>query len=521
MTVDKPPSWFARLRGALSHRPDRLPWKSVLLLIALAVLFFWLHSRAAWLEQRLPPFLQIIVQPFEYVVVFFALGWALHLLWKSKSDIELEFKFPPRDAAMKIGKKKKKLRKKEEERTLSSYQAEPGSTKSAPPEPDSTAEYQQVQVLPEAAEKPSRTKSGAREPDFRGEFQQAEAFPEAAEAPSDFVLGSEPEFAVVRVFYATDRQSTGQDLPSRFYGKEQSSDGKLSMGTCEVSIPRDHRIGELEHPSIWRLEFSEDPEKHVVLLRVNPQSEDDYWADVRNRVGSSRKKEAFVFVHGYNTTFEDAARRTAQLAYDLTFEGAAIFYSWPSYGELADYAKDENNAYWTVPHLKDFLAALAAQTEAETIHLIAHSMGNRPVSYALQLLAHEVGPMPCRMHHVVLTAPDIDANTFKELAKDVKSVSDRVTLYVSPFDKALALSKRFHGNPRLGETILVIPGIDTIDASSVDTSLIGHGYYAESTSVLTDIFYLLKDDKAPGDRFGMRPVDRPDGTYYEFRPTNR
>lgn len=502
MAVDKSPSRFARLREALS-RLHLLSWKSVLLLVALAGLFFWLRFEAPGLAERLPPSLRFILHPptFEFVFVLFLLGWFLQRLGgkEYRSGDKLESKFPAR-------KRKKKVGKKAEERSQFPY------VKSSPPEPTD-----------------------------RGQFQRAEALPEAAEAPSDFVLGSEPEFAVVRLFYATDRQATGQNVPSRFFGKEQSAQGKLSMGTCEVSIPRDHRIGELEHPSIWRLEFSEDPEKHVVLLRVNPQSENAYWADVRNRVEGSRKKEAFVFVHGYNTTFEDAARRTAQLAYDLTFEGAAILYSWPSYGELADYAKDENNVYWTVPHLANFLKALALHTAAKTIHLIAHSMGNRAVSYALQSLAREEAEnirwnnqaienraftyqefrAPCKMHHVVLTAPDIDANTFKELAKDVKSVSDRVTLYVSPFDKALALSKRFHGNPRLGETISVIPGIDTIDASSVDTSLIGHGYYAENTSVLTDIFYLLKDDKAPGDRFGMRPVARPDGTYYEFRPTNR
>jgi len=38
-------------------------------------------------------------------------------------------------------------------------------------------------------------------------------------------------------------------------------------------------------------------------------------------------KEIFVFIHGYNTSFEDAARRTGQLAYDLKFPGLAFFFS--------------------------------------------------------------------------------------------------------------------------------------------------------------------------------------------------
>jgi esterase/lipase superfamily enzyme len=324
---------------------------------------------------------------------------------------------------------------------------------------------------------------------------------------------------IVRVFYATDRGSTGQVAAARMYGADRSVNGKLALGTCEVSIPRDHRLGQLEHPSIWKLEFREDPEKHVVLLTVQQEDESEFWTKLSKRVGvRTGRGEAFVFVHGYNTTFEDAVRRTAQIAYDLGFDGAPICYSWPSYGELADYPKDENNVQWSVPHLKDFLRALAGQANVKMVHLIAHSMGNRAVSYALQLLAAEDGERLCRMHHVVLTAPDIDADTFIDLAHQIEGRARRVTLYVSPADVALALSKRFHGNPRLGESISIITGVDTIDASRVDTTFIGHSYYAENRSVLSDIFWLLKDGKPPKDRFGMREVDRADGIYYEFRP---
>jgi esterase/lipase superfamily enzyme len=327
-----------------------------------------------------------------------------------------------------------------------------------------------------------------------------------------------PTYAVIRLFYATDRKSTGQILPAAVYGKDRNSDGNLSLGICEVSIPHDHRMGALEHPSIWRLELGKNPEKHVVLMAVTPRDSGEFWSDVSSSVGNSRKKEAFVFVHGYDTTFEDAARRTAQIAYDLGFDGAPICYSWPSCGDLADYPKDETNAQWTVPHLKRFLQQVAENSGATTIHIIAHSMGNRAVSHALQLLSSEEQTKPCRMRHVVLTAPDIDADTFKELADAIKSVSDRVTLYISPLDKALALSKRFHGYPRLGEAISVIPGIDTIDASSVDTSFIGHSYYAENRSVLSDIFWLLKDGKPPMERFGMQIVQDGSNVYYAFRP---
>ena len=64
--------------------------------------------------------------------------------------------------------------------------------------------------------------------------------------------------------------------------------------------------------------FHEDPEKHVVLLDVRPEAQSQFYSDLASTVAASPNKEAFVFIHGYKTTFEDAARRTGQLAYDFT-----------------------------------------------------------------------------------------------------------------------------------------------------------------------------------------------------------
>ena len=59
-----------------------------------------------------------------------------------------------------------------------------------------------------------------------------------------------------------------------------------------------------------------------------------------------------MFVHGFNVDFASAARRTAQMKYDLGFRGAAILYSWPA---PSNYVECEGNAIWTLPHLMEFL----------------------------------------------------------------------------------------------------------------------------------------------------------------------
>jgi esterase/lipase superfamily enzyme len=283
------------------------------------------------------------------------------------------------------------------------------------------------------------------------------------------------------------------------YGNDR---GTLELGTCRVSIPKTHQVGELEGPSVFSLEFNEDPEKHIVLMGVEQHDAKAFYDELRNRVAQSDSREAFVFVHGYNVTFENAARRTAQLAHDLHFDGAPIFYSWPSQGGLLQYTVDEDNVVWTVPHLREFLLGVARESHASRVHLIAHSMGNRALTSALASLATELKQEDLPLFHdVLLTAPDIDAEVFRrDIAPAIVKTANRVTLYASSHDEALVASKKIHGNPRAGESgsnIVVLPGIDTIDVSAIDTSLIGHTYYGDSDTVLTDMAELLHEQKPP------------------------
>src|SRR5262245_37856345 len=137
--------------------------------------------------------------------------------------------------------------------------------------------------------------------------------------------GTAKNAAVVRVLFATNRALVAGEA-ARF-GADPGVD--LSYGFCDVSIPRDHRMGELEAPSIWRLQFREDPEKHVVLVSTKSEAASEFYAQIATRVAESASRQALVFVHGFNQTFEDATKRTAQIAYDLAFDGPAIAFTWP------------------------------------------------------------------------------------------------------------------------------------------------------------------------------------------------
>src|SRR5437660_3622731 len=81
------------------------------------------------------------------------------------------------------------------------------------------------------------------------------------------------DYATVQIYYATDRAFTGEAVPgSRVFGPGR---GHLTRGISQISIPRLHRIGNIEAPSVLRFEFREDPKRHVVLLNVIPQRQRD------------------------------------------------------------------------------------------------------------------------------------------------------------------------------------------------------------------------------------------------------
>lgn len=342
---------------------------------------------------------------------------------------------------------------------------------------------------------------------------EAVASPEWEDEASPMAEGEDSAdlFATVRVFYGTDRGRTGSNKPGQFYGSERN---QIEVGFCDVSIPKNHQVGRLESPKIWRFEFRENPERHVVLLKVEPVESSLFFDALQSTIRESYDArtdvggEAFVFVHGFNVTFEDAARRTAQIAYDLNFPGAPLMYSWPALGRsgLLAYRSDAEMAKFSELDVAEFIAAVAQRSGARKIHVIAHSMGNRLVTGALQRVTPVLreADIP-RFNQVILTAPDIDSQTFKEeIAPKIVNSAERITIYASSNDVALmasSLVNRF-GNPRLGQggvDLTVFPEyqqIEVVDASDVDTSLFGHSYHADNRSVLSDIRLVFDGRKA-------------------------
>ncbi|MBV8820908.1 MAG: alpha/beta fold hydrolase [Acidobacteriaceae bacterium] len=341
------------------------------------------------------------------------------------------------------------------------------------------------------------------------------------EAPGPPQVGvKKPNYQVYQVFYATDRKQGNLNDAEQFYIGERNSTGQLELGICNVSIPAHHTAGVVESPSWIRLEFHLDPEKHVIMYTPRPLDHDKFYGRLSDRIRHSSRKEAFVFIHGYNTRFADATKRAAQLAADLGFDGAPIVYSWPSRGTFGGYWNDQGANAWTVPHLRAFLEEVAKQSGAERVHLIAHSMGNRALTQALNnITLNDSADARPHFNHIVLAAPDVRVTVMKSLAQAMVPLGQKITLYGSQNDDALLIAKILDGVARAGQNVrdLVIPGIEAVDASAVRTDFIGHGYLVQSPSIIADLKQLLSD--APPQLRKLVPVKLADLFYWRIPDT--
>jgi esterase/lipase superfamily enzyme len=203
--------------------------------------------------------------------------------------------------------------------------------------------------------------------------------------------------------------------------------------------------------------------------------------------------------------FRDAAIRAAQIGFDLKVPGVMALFSWPSRGELGAYLQDADLVAASETALVEFLSRIANASCNARINLIAHSMGNLGLVRALNSALAQQRLAGVRFGQIFLAAPDVDVNLFRNLATVYPKCSEKTTLYVSSTDAALFASKWIHKNQRTGYAppVLVIPGIDTVEATNVDVNGLGHGYYADAAGVLYDMAILLRSNLSPDQRPGL------------------
>ena len=361
-----------------------------------------------------------------------------------------------------------------------------------------------------------------------GEAYKTEAPPPPA--PPSEPGTQETSWDLVPVLFGTDRQV--QPDPKRLqYNAERGR--RLELGRAMVTVPKSHEVPNIERPWVVKIPYfdltiyeeTEDPDKHFTMQEIKKVSEADFLALARERIAASNryKDHALVFVHGYNTSFDHAVYRTAQIAYDLKFDGATFLYSWPSGGAVASYTYDRESAQASEPYLRQFLDLVVKQSGAKSVSIIAHSMGNQPLLDVLKDMRLG-GPQQVVINEVILAAPDVDADTFANVAQRIEGIAKGVTLYAASNDRALIISRNFWRNPRAGDVPtagpLIVPGIETIDvtAASTDSFALNHSGYAENNDLLQDIGKLILSGLRPPDQRlpALKRTPSPKGDFWRY-----
>ncbi len=311
---------------------------------------------------------------------------------------------------------------------------------------------------------------------------------------------------------------------------------RLVVGRSYVTVPHIARDkGSIQRPwqvGVLNVSFyaqKEDPRRHFTLGSFEPMDQATFARLGNEQLAKAVRNpgQALVFVHGFNSTFEDALYRTAQLAYDLEFDGVPYLYSWPSRGEETGYLYDRDSADRAQRYFLEFLEMVAKDSKAERIHLVAHSLGNRPLLEALRARGNPAQTArKLRIDQIVLAAPDIDRDVFVEIARAVNGAGRNTTLYAAHNDRALKLSRTLaRGASRAGDVPdggpVVVAGVETIDITAAGTDALlslNHNTYAEGGHVLADLRALFRDGVHPPDkRFPVYLAQTsPGGTYWRY-----
>ncbi|MGL4325633.1 MAG: alpha/beta hydrolase [Beijerinckiaceae bacterium] len=250
----------------------------------------------------------------------------------------------------------------------------------------------------------------------------------------------------VEILVATTRSSEDAGPGEMFTGERAIG---LNFADIAISIPPDsaRQPGEIQWPS----SKTANPATDFVTLRADRIDQPTALKRLYSRVAKAPQRRVLLFIHGYNTRFEESVYRFAQIMHDSKASVVPLLFTWPSRGQLLDYPYDHESATYSRDALEAILQTLSKDKSVGEISILAHSMGNWVAVEALRQMAIRGGGIAPKIKNVMLAAPDIDVDVFRRQMRTIGERHPPFTIFVSRDDKALSFSKRIAGsNDRLG-----------------------------------------------------------------------
>jgi esterase/lipase superfamily enzyme len=260
----------------------------------------------------------------------------------------------------------------------------------------------------------------------------------AARPYGSLIVGTTtPDASQVDILVATTRAPV-LDPPGVMFGGARGRG--FNFADIVVSIPPDsaRQPGDVEWPS----SPPGNPNREFVTLRADRLDLAEAKANFNARIARTPGRKVLVFIHGFNTRFEEAVYRLAQIVHDARVDVEPVLFTWPSGGSITDYVYDRDSAMYSRDALEVLLQALADNPNVGSISILAHSMGNYLAIEALRQMSIRDRGLPTKIRDVMLASPDIDVDVFRrQIASiDAKPRSTQFTLFISRDDRALGLS---------------------------------------------------------------------------------
>jgi esterase/lipase superfamily enzyme len=302
------------------------------------------------------------------------------------------------------------------------------------------------------------------------------------------VVAATPKASMVQVFIASTRE--GEKGAA---SQKASSDG-MHYALATMTLPPSHQAGAIESP-FWGSANSKD---HIVVAGERELDAEEFRAEfashVSGRIGVNR--DVLVYVHGFNTSFEESRLRAAQIVADSHFGGVPVLFTWPTKAQVLGYVSDKDSAMASRDALQDELTEISATPGVGKIHILAHSMGGWLAMEALRqaaLSGHR--DLDGHLGEVMLASPDIDVEVFDSQMARIRPAN--VTVFATANDRALSLSSALAQsrvrvgaiNPANSEDRAKIEaaGAKVYDLSSASAGFIDHDAYAVAPDVLHSI----------------------------------
>lgn len=362
--------------------------------------------------------------------------------------------------------------------------------------------------------------------------------------PSEDMIKAAPYKGIL---YVTDRLPSNKKHDEIFYRNKRGGFLRLGVGAVEIDRQKWFVNKETQWEELVKISTTKERKQNYplqvkglkeigildrsgnVFLSLpksikNPRLPAQEYAKLINKkLAISRKKDVFIYVHGYNTIFEDPLLIGSELWHYIGYDGVFIAYAWPATPRGLAYLADMDTARVTSRNLRFFLEYLSEETDVENIHIIGYSMGTRVVSYALQDIALMYKGQKSskirkkvKVGNVMLIGSDLEIAIFGGYLLDgILNTTKSLTIYSSNNDSAMSASSWLFERPRLGESwtnrkvaqslkdyLQQNKKLRFIDVSLAENADLGNGhhYFIESPWVSSDVLLTLGYDLSPQQR---------------------